>query len=287
MFASTASAERGDQIFSVNVADAIARQAAAGIEPADPDRASDATPWARASGQHSMANSSDVSCPRWPPACFCDQSVSERSERAGRIRDLFSRSHSRFAGSGRRASLRTMKRSNRTYAGTTTAATFSFRSTMVPWKGSTRIRKLGSTGWMPTAAMFSAGRRISPGQVAHYAVASDGGVLAAAGSGPKSRCIPRPGPGRHFRQQRDWPARTNWSHAAAHSSRIAFVHSSLGKPAEVYLADSAGQTADRSASHRIQQAVHRTRSAPGQTLSLEGGGRHHGRRHADVSAGKV
>ena len=37
-------AERGDQVFSVTLADALARQAAAGTVPADPDKASDATP---------------------------------------------------------------------------------------------------------------------------------------------------------------------------------------------------------------------------------------------------
>ena len=144
-------AERGDQIFSVKVGDAIARQAAAGNEPADPARASDATPWARALGStpwriHQMSSGS-----RWPPACICNRGRFPSGRRRWKNqRSILSILQSRPR-IRRRARLLTMKRSNRPFAGTTTAATFSFRSTMVPWKGSTRIRRPGSIGWMPIA----------------------------------------------------------------------------------------------------------------------------------------
>ena len=76
------------------------------------------------------------------------------------------------------------------------------------------------------------------GQVAHYAVAPDGGVLATGRLGTEVRCIPSPSPEPHFQQSGCRHLRTG--DAAAHSARVAFVHSDLGKPAEVYLADSAG-----------------------------------------------
>ena len=48
-------------------------------------------------------------------------------------------------------------------------------------------------------------------------------------------------PGSAFSGQPGLPGTYELVDAAAHSSRVAFVHSALGKPAEVYLADSAGK----------------------------------------------
>ena len=76
------------------------------------------------------------------------------------------------------------------------------------------------------------------GQVAHYAVASDGGVLGRqAGSALKCRCIPSPNPVDAFSQQAGHRAPTNWSWLPPTPLAIAFLHSGLGKPAEVYLAE--------------------------------------------------
>ena len=74
-------AERGDQIFSVNVSDAIARQAAAGIEPPDPARASDATPWARALGSTPWRIHQMSAAPDGRRLAFVTVAVSERSEK--------------------------------------------------------------------------------------------------------------------------------------------------------------------------------------------------------------
>jgi dipeptidyl aminopeptidase/acylaminoacyl peptidase len=79
------------------------------------------------------------------------------------------------------------------------------------------------------------------GQVAHYAGASDGSVLAAARLGTEVQIYSQAKPGAAFSAQIGLPGTYELVDAAAHSGRVAFVHSDLGKPAEVYWADGAGK----------------------------------------------
>jgi dipeptidyl aminopeptidase/acylaminoacyl peptidase len=77
------------------------------------------------------------------------------------------------------------------------------------------------------------------GQVAHYAVAPDGGVIAAARLGTEVQVYAQAKPAAAFSEQPGSPGTYELVTSAAHSPRVAFVHSALGKPAEVYLAESA------------------------------------------------
>jgi dipeptidyl aminopeptidase/acylaminoacyl peptidase len=79
------------------------------------------------------------------------------------------------------------------------------------------------------------------GQVAHYSVASDGSVLATARLGTEVQLYSQLRPAEIFSEQPGLPGTYELVDAAANSRRVAFVHSSLGNPAEVYLADSAAK----------------------------------------------
>jgi len=79
------------------------------------------------------------------------------------------------------------------------------------------------------------------GQVAHYSVASDGSVLATARLGTEVQLYSQLRPAEIFSEQPGLPGTYELVDAAASSRRVAFVHSSLGNPAEVYLADSAAK----------------------------------------------
>jgi hypothetical protein len=119
------------------------------------------------------------------------------------------------------------------------------------------------------------------GQIAHYAVASDGSVLAAARLGTEVQVYSEAHPGAVFSGQAGLPGTYEWVDTAAHSGRVAFVHSDLSKPAEVYLAEDIS---------KLQAAIRSPRStscspnafASGQTIPLEGRGWHHGGRYADL-----
>jgi dipeptidyl aminopeptidase/acylaminoacyl peptidase len=75
------------------------------------------------------------------------------------------------------------------------------------------------------------------GPVEHYAVAADN-VLAAARAGTEVQLYSVAKPSEPLRRVSGWPGTYEVISASAHSSRVAFVYTSLGKPAEVYLAES-------------------------------------------------
>jgi dipeptidyl aminopeptidase/acylaminoacyl peptidase len=81
------------------------------------------------------------------------------------------------------------------------------------------------------------------GPVDHYAVATDG-VFASARLGTEVSAYSAAQPNQSLHKLSGWPGTYDILATATHSPRIAFVHSSLQKPAEVYLAESADKLAD-------------------------------------------
>jgi dipeptidyl aminopeptidase/acylaminoacyl peptidase len=76
------------------------------------------------------------------------------------------------------------------------------------------------------------------GPVDHYTVAADE-VLSSARTGTEVQLYSASKGPQPFRRISNWPGSYELISAVQHSSRVAFVYSSLTKPAEVYLADSA------------------------------------------------
>ena len=75
------------------------------------------------------------------------------------------------------------------------------------------------------------------GAVGHHAVLADGRVLAAARLGTEVQLYAQENPKSAFVKQAGWPGTYSALSAARTSSRLAFVYSSLERPMEVYLAD--------------------------------------------------
>jgi len=80
-----------------------------------------------------------------------------------------------------------------------------------------------------------------PGAVTDFAVLEDGSLLAAGASGTETPLYTQSSPAGEFAGRPGWPGAYEHLSAALHSPRMAFVFSSLQKPAEVYLADSPTQ----------------------------------------------
>jgi dipeptidyl aminopeptidase/acylaminoacyl peptidase len=76
------------------------------------------------------------------------------------------------------------------------------------------------------------------GPVEHYAVAADK-ILTSARVGTEVQMYSVSKPSESLHRISSWPGTYAGISVAAHSPRVAFVYSSLGKPDEVYLADSA------------------------------------------------
>jgi dipeptidyl aminopeptidase/acylaminoacyl peptidase len=78
------------------------------------------------------------------------------------------------------------------------------------------------------------------GPVEHYAVASDS-VLAAARIGTEVAAYSTTQADQELHKLNSWPGTYENISAAEHSPKVAFLYSSLQKPTEIYLADSAAQ----------------------------------------------
>jgi dipeptidyl aminopeptidase/acylaminoacyl peptidase len=78
------------------------------------------------------------------------------------------------------------------------------------------------------------------GPVEHYAVTAEN-ILASARLGTEVQMYSLTKPEEPLHHLSNWPGTYESISSASHSPRVAFVYTSLGKPAEVYLADSAAK----------------------------------------------
>jgi len=231
-------AERGDEVFSVSVADAIARQAAAGTVPEDAGKSSDATPGAKSIGRTPWRIQQMAVAPDGRRIAFVTESVSERSEKVEET-EIYSLDldialpdqspHQLTRNEAIEQDIRWSPDSRHIF--------FQVDSGSVEGKYRDTQTRLywvdaDSGGIQRWAADFA-------GQVAHYAVASDGSVLATARLGTEVQMYFQSKPETAFSAYSGSPGTYELADAATHSTRVAFVYSALGKPAEVYLADSA------------------------------------------------
>jgi dipeptidyl aminopeptidase/acylaminoacyl peptidase len=77
-----------------------------------------------------------------------------------------------------------------------------------------------------------------PGAIAGYAVLPEGGLLAAGRTGTEVQAYVQRNPNSDFVLQAGLPGEYERLSTATHSRRIAFVHSTLQQPTEVFLAES-------------------------------------------------
>ncbi len=78
-----------------------------------------------------------------------------------------------------------------------------------------------------------------PGTITGYAVTPSGTLFAAGGVGTEVQTYLQENPQAEFVKRPGWTGTYERLSAATHSPRVAFVYSSLERPAEVYLAESA------------------------------------------------
>jgi dipeptidyl aminopeptidase/acylaminoacyl peptidase len=77
-----------------------------------------------------------------------------------------------------------------------------------------------------------------PGSAGHYALAPDGSLFLEGREGTEVQVYAQSGPTSKLARQRGWDGTYARLSTATHSSRVAFLHSSLDRPTEIYLADS-------------------------------------------------
>ena len=108
-----------------------------------------------------------------------------------------------------------------------------------------RIYSAEVTGGTTASSSHSLARWAArfPGAPASYAVPADGSLIAAGQLGTEVQIYSQGAAGSDFTPRPGWPGTYERISAAAHSSRVAFVYSSLQKPCEVYLAETVSDLA--------------------------------------------
>jgi dipeptidyl aminopeptidase/acylaminoacyl peptidase len=80
-----------------------------------------------------------------------------------------------------------------------------------------------------------------PGAVEDFTALADGSLLTAGRVGTEVQLYTQRDPAGEFAERPGWPGTYGQLSASLHSTRVAFVHSNLQKPPEVYIADSPAQ----------------------------------------------
>jgi dipeptidyl aminopeptidase/acylaminoacyl peptidase len=244
-------AERGDTIFALDVATALANHAAEGTkQESDTDKESDLTPGARTIATSPLRVDDLVTSPDGSKLAFTTNSINQRQEKAEdvEIYVLVARAPSpATAGTDTKPSVQPKQLThNQAIEGG------------LRWANDNRhiffaVEVGDVTGpyrdlqphlyWVDsekpdseTGAVEQWGKDFI-GPVNHYAVTADG-VLASATIGTEVPMYSIAKPGQSLHKLNAWEGTYENLSTTPHSTRIAFVYSSLQKPTEVYLAES-------------------------------------------------
>jgi dipeptidyl aminopeptidase/acylaminoacyl peptidase len=229
--------ERGDMIFSMDVADAIARRATVGVKPDNSDAESGATPGSRALASTPWRVYELAAAPDGRQLAFVTGSISGREEKIDEYEiytvDLADAALDRpprqiTRNQAEEQFLRWAKDSKHVF--------FEVQYGSVEGKyKDTQVRLY----WVDTdtgeTQRWAGG---FDGAIYEYTALSDGGVVAAGRLGTEQQLYSAAKPSAPFLQARGWNGTYEKIATAEHSPRIAFVYSALEKPNEVYIAES-------------------------------------------------
>jgi dipeptidyl aminopeptidase/acylaminoacyl peptidase len=230
-------AERGDMIFSVDLADAIARRAVVGLEPGNSEAESGATPGARTLAATPWRVYELIAAPDGRKLAFVTESISGREEKIDEYEiytvDL---SNATLDRPPRQITHNQAEEQDLRWAKDSKHVFFQVQYGSVEGKyKDTQIRLY----WVDTetgetqrwASEFD-------GAIYESAVAADNGVVAAGRLGTEMQLYSAANASAPFSKASGWSGTYERIATADHSPRIAFVHSTIEKPNEVYIADS-------------------------------------------------
>jgi dipeptidyl aminopeptidase/acylaminoacyl peptidase len=256
-------AERGDTIFALDVATALAHNAARGSkEESDTEKESDLNPGASAIATSPLRVEDLVTSPDGSKLAFVTNSINQRAEKAEDaeifVVDVARAPSPASAGSENKpattqprqlthnqaleGNLRWANDNRHLFFSSENDPTGPYRDLQphVYWVDSGKPDSEKSDS--ETGAVEQWGKDFI-GPVEHYAVAPDT-VLASARIGTQAAMYSSTQPGQSLHKLNGWPGTYETISTTTHSPRVAFVYSSLQKPTEVYLAESADKLAE-------------------------------------------
>ncbi len=226
--------ERGDTIFSISVAEALARRAADGIKPAGDDEPG-STPGARNLAGAAYRVHHMTASPNGAMLAFVTESISQRSEKIEEFEihlvDLAQASPQ----SPRRLTHNQAQEEELRWSPDSRQIFFwvNLGSVEGPYKDwQNRVYSVDAASGKTTrwAAEFN-------GSLSRYELDSTGALLVPGMLGTEIQLYSQKNAGAHFTKLAGWPGWYERVSPAPRGQRIAFIYSSLEKPAEVYLAD--------------------------------------------------
>lgn len=230
-------AERGDMIFSIDVADAIARRAAEGTKPdQDSDEEPDATSGARALAQTPWrAHELDAS-PDGRRLAFVTESVSEREEKIGEY-EIYTveLANATVDRAPRQVTHNEAQEQYLRWAKDSRHIFFEVEYGSVEGKYKDTQTRLY---WIDAdTAEIQRWAADFEGAVGGYAITPDDGVLVTGQLGTETQTYFQSKVSAPFSKLSGIAGAYRSIAAALHSQRIAFVHSAIEEPSEVYLSD--------------------------------------------------
>ncbi len=240
-------AERGDTVFALDVAAALNRHANAPAKVTD-DAESDTTPGAIALAASPFRVHDLIASPDGAKLAFLSSAINQREEKVEDYEIYVVENVARAllpatAGSQEKSSLEPPRRltHNQAHEQDLHWANDSRHIFFTIEEGdiSTTYRDLQPhLYWVDTeTSVIAQWNKDFPGAISHYAVSSNA-VLTSARIGTEVQMYSTTKPADLFHPIGHWNGTYANLSVATHSPRVAFVHSSLEKPEEIYLADS-------------------------------------------------
>ena len=229
-------AERGDTLFALDVAGAVANHLVAPAkEQSDAEKESDFTPGASAIATSAWRVDELVVSPDGGELAFLTNAINKREEKFDDF-EIYVFDLSNAAKSPRRLTHNEAVENNLRWANDSRHVFFTIDVGDVSGPYRDLQPHLYSVN-IGNGAVEQWGKDFI-GSVEHYAVTSDG-VLASARTGTEVQMYSASKAGPGLRRVSDWSGTYETVSTATHASRVAFVYSSLSRPTEVYLADGA------------------------------------------------
>ena len=234
--------ERGDMIFSLDVAEAISRNTADGSKSDDSDGAPDVTPGSRSLASSLWRIHALITSPDGHRLAFASESISQRAEKAEEFEiytvDLAGASPDHPP---HQVTHNEAEELRPEWASDSKHVFFEIEEGSVEGKYKDTQPRLywvdvDSGEVQRWAANFD-------GAIGGYTVTPDG-VVATGRLGTEVQLYSQSKPSSAFSKLKGWAGTYESVAAAAHAPRIAFVHSTLQDPSEVYLADSVDKISD-------------------------------------------
>ena len=233
--------ERGDVIYELEITKAIANhESTPAKETADSDKETVASPEARTVAISPLRVENLVASPDGARLAFTSSSINQREEKVDDF-EIYTVGLKEHAAAPHRVTNNLAQEISPRWAADSRHILFSVEVGDV----SGPYRDLQPhLYWVDseTGAAQQWGKDFA-GMVANYATSS-GGLLLAARLGTEVQMYSAAQPADSFRKLTGWDGTYEDITTAEHSSRVAFVYSALGRPSEIYLAESADKLQD-------------------------------------------